>query len=135
MARPTLTPASTTSAVVLPVTGALSNVSSLPFGVYSDSDSPLFSQYFITGAIDQVAYTYKKLGGDVLDLEITEGQVFLTWRLQAVACMLPMKKPLWNIHILLICTKPKTRFQTRLETRREHSIMMAIYKAAPSRAP
>tara|TARA_R110000824_G_scaffold12623_10_gene55362 strand:+ start:12074 stop:13357 length:1284 start_codon:yes stop_codon:yes gene_type:complete len=79
MARPTLTPASTTSTVVLPVTGALTNVSSLPFGVYSDSSSPLFSQYFATGAIDQVAYTYKKLGGDVLDLEITEGQVYAAY--------------------------------------------------------
>ena len=87
MAIPTLTPASSTSAITLPSTGTLAssgeagfkNVSSLPFGIYSESDSPLFSEYFVTGAVDQVAYTYRKLGGDVLDLEITEGQVYAAY--------------------------------------------------------
>ena len=73
MSVPTLTPTSTTSAIVLPVTGTHSNVNSatnpLPFGIYS-------SNPFLSGAVDQVAYTYKKLGGDVLDLEITEYQVY-----------------------------------------------------------
>jgi hypothetical protein len=73
MSVPTLTPASTTSAIVLPVTGAHSNVNSatnpLPFGIYT-------SNAFVSGAVDQVAYTYKKLGGDVLDLEITEFQIY-----------------------------------------------------------
>jgi len=73
MSVPTLTPTSTTSAIVLPITGAHSNVNSvanpLPFGVYT-------TPAFVSGAVDQVAYTYKKLGGDVLDLEITEYQVY-----------------------------------------------------------
>ena len=73
MSVPTLTPASTTSAIVLPITGTHSNVNSatnpLPFGVYT-------SAAFVSGAVDQVAYTYKKLGGDVLDLEITEHQIY-----------------------------------------------------------
>ena len=73
MAVPTLTPASVVSAIVLPVTGTYSNVNStsnpLPFGIYS-------SAAFVSGAVDQVAYVYKKLGGDVLDLEITEYQVY-----------------------------------------------------------
>ena len=73
MSVPTLTPASTTSAIVLPITGTHSNVNSeanpLPFGIYT-------SVAFVSGAVDQVAYTYKKLGGDVLDLEITEHQVY-----------------------------------------------------------
>ncbi len=73
MSVPTLTPASTTSAIVLPITGTHSNVNSatnpLPFGIYT-------SAAFVSGAVDQVAYTYKKLGGDVLDLEITEFQIY-----------------------------------------------------------
>ena len=73
MSVPTLTPARTTSAIVLPITGTHSNVNSatnpLPFGIYT-------SHAFISGAVDQVAYTYKKLGGDVLDLEITEYQIY-----------------------------------------------------------
>ena len=76
MSVPTLTPASQTSAIVLPVTGTHSNVNSasnpLPFGVYT-------SAAFISGAVDQVAYTYKKLGGDVLDLEITQYQVYAAY--------------------------------------------------------
>ena len=73
MSVPTLTPTSQTSAIVLPITGTHSNVNSatnpLPFGIYT-------STAFVSGAVDQVAYTYKKLGGDVLDLEITEHQVY-----------------------------------------------------------
>jgi len=70
MAVPTLSPASTSNTTVLPATGSTGNVaSSLPFGIYS-------SAAFLSGAADQVAYTYKKLGGDVLDIEITEGNVY-----------------------------------------------------------
>ena len=77
MSLPTLTPASTLSAVVLPITGNLDSVhSALPYKIYSDEASPLFSSDFVTGAVDQVSYVYKKLGGDVLDLEITEGSVY-----------------------------------------------------------
>ena len=39
----------------------------------------MFSQYFCSGAADQVAYTYKKLGGDVLDIELTTGSVFAAY--------------------------------------------------------
>jgi len=39
----------------------------------------LFSQYFCSGAADQVAYTYKKFGGDVLDIELTSGSVFAAY--------------------------------------------------------
>lgn len=74
MSVPELDPASQTSAVVLPVTGNADNVTgSLPFGIYTSSSD------FISGAVDQVAYTYKKLGGDVLDLEITEGNVYAAY--------------------------------------------------------
>ena len=34
---------------------------------------------FLRGAADQVAYTYKKLGGDILDLEITSGSVYANY--------------------------------------------------------
>ena len=74
MSQPTLTPKQQTSIIVLPVTGAASNVSSaLPLGMYSGETD------FLSGAADQVAYTYKKLGGDVLDLEITEDTVYANY--------------------------------------------------------
>ena len=73
MAFPTLTPTSTQSAIVLPVTGTHADVlSSLPFGMYTDSS-------FISGAVDQVAYTYRKLGGDILDLEIKAENVYANY--------------------------------------------------------
>lgn len=76
MAVPVLTPASVVSAITLPVTGTHSNVNSvtnpLPFGIYQ-------STAFVSGAVDQVAYIYKKLGGDVLDVEITEYQVYAAY--------------------------------------------------------
>ena len=71
MAIPKLYPASTSNANVLPVTGSATNVvATLPFGVYAASTA------FLSGAADQVAFTYKKLGGDVLDIELTEGNVY-----------------------------------------------------------
>jgi len=83
MARTTqLTPASTISAIRLPATGTVGSVSgSLAFGMYlyasrADEESETTDKDFLRGACDQVSYTYKKLGGDVLDLEITEGQVY-----------------------------------------------------------
>jgi len=70
MSQPTLKPTQNASVVVLPVTGAYTSVlSSLPYGIYNTSA-------FISGAVDQVAFTYKKLGGDVLDIEITDGNVY-----------------------------------------------------------
>lgn len=80
MSLPTLTPSSTLSAVILPVTGALANVdSAVPYKIYSSETSPLFSSEFITGAVDQVSYVYKKLGGDILDIELTEGNIYTAY--------------------------------------------------------
>ena len=63
MSLPTLTPTSTQSAIILPVTGTHSNVAeACPLGVYTGSVE------FITGAVQQVKYTFKRLGGDVLDI-------------------------------------------------------------------
>ena len=74
MAIPNLNPASTTNANVLPVTGSWRNVATtLPFGIYASSKP------FLSGAADQVAYTYKKLGGDVLDIELAEGNVYAAY--------------------------------------------------------
>ena len=71
MALPKLNPASTTNANVLSATGSTTSVSAtLPFGMYADSAD------FLSGAADQVAFTYKKLGGDILDIELTEGNVY-----------------------------------------------------------
>lgn len=80
MSLPTLTPSSTLSAVVLPVTGAAANVNAaVPYKIYSEETSPLYSSEFISGAMDQVSYVYKKLGGDILDLELTEGNVYAAY--------------------------------------------------------
>jgi len=71
MSLPTLTPTSQTSAIILPITGTISKVeAALPLGVYVDSDE------FLSGAVAQVAFTYKRLGGDVLDIELTEENVY-----------------------------------------------------------
>jgi hypothetical protein len=71
MAFPSLTPTSTTSAIILPSTGSESDVAdSLAIGFYSGSVP------FLSGAAAQVAYTYKRLGGDVLDIELTAGNVY-----------------------------------------------------------
>ena len=82
MATPTLTPSSTTSAIVLSVTGSTSDVTSaLPFGTYTSTDYWATAEIglFISGASDQVAFVYKKLGGDVLDIEITNDQVYSSY--------------------------------------------------------
>ena len=72
-AQPTLTPSSTSSKVILPATGTHTDVvAALPYGIYT-------SDAFISGAVDQVAYTYRKLGGDVLDIEITAGNVYTSY--------------------------------------------------------
>ena len=74
MSYPTLTPASQLSAVVLPATGSTSKVASnVPYGMYTGSVD------FLSGASEQVAYTYKKLGGDILDIELTAGNVYAAY--------------------------------------------------------
>ena len=58
MSIPELTPIQQTSPIILTSTGSSDDVTgSLPYGVYSGSVD------FITGAVDQVAFTYKMLGG------------------------------------------------------------------------
>jgi len=73
MAAPILTPKSNSSVSVLPVTGTNDNVlSSLATNAYSSDE-------FISGAVSQVTYTYRKLGGDVLDIEIKEESVYAAY--------------------------------------------------------
>jgi len=76
MAVPVLTPTQTTPAIVLPETGSLTLAAvtaNYPYGIYvSNTD-------FISGAVDQVNYTYRKLGGDVLDVEVTQKNVFAAY--------------------------------------------------------
>jgi hypothetical protein len=74
MSLPTLTPTSQTSAIILPVTGTITNVTgACPMGVYNSSNE------FLTGALQQVKYTFKRLGGDVLDIELTEQNVYANY--------------------------------------------------------
>ena len=69
-----LNPTSETSAIVLTSTGSAGLVAaSLPFGIYTGSAD------FLSGASLQVAYTYKKLGGDVIDIELTPSNVYAAY--------------------------------------------------------
>ncbi len=71
MAKPNLSPKSTTPENVLTATGSTADVAAaVPFGMYTGSAD------FISGAAAQVAYVYKKLGGDVIDIEITTANVY-----------------------------------------------------------
>ena len=80
MAVPVLSPSSNSSLVVLPATGTKADVTgSLPFGVYTGAD-------FISGAVDQVAYVYRKLGGEVLDIELTANQVYTAYEESVLEC-------------------------------------------------
>ena len=69
--------------MALPTTGTHANVNStanpLPFGIYTGAAGIQASTDFVSGAVDQVAYVYKKLGGDVLDVEITQYQVYAAY--------------------------------------------------------
>ena len=79
MAVPLLIPKSTISSVTLPATGTTGNVvATLPYGIYTTDSN------FISGASDQVAYTYKMLGGDVLDIELTEGNVYASYEISCL---------------------------------------------------
>ena len=69
-----LKPKSTTSAIILTSTGSTDNVATaVPFGMYTGSVG------FISGAASQVAYVYKKLGGDVVDIELTPANVYAAY--------------------------------------------------------
>ena len=66
-----INPISETSTVILTSTGSAAAVASaVPFGIYTGSAD------FLTGASLQVAYVYKKLGGDVVDIELTPANVY-----------------------------------------------------------
>lgn len=69
-----LSPVSQTSAIILPATGTVTKVAAAcPFGMYTGSVD------FITGAAKQVDYVYKKLGGDVIDIELTADNVYAAY--------------------------------------------------------
>ena len=80
MSMPTLTPASNLSAIALSATGSRAEVNDgCPYKIYSDDNSDLYCGEFLSGAADQVSYVYRKLGGDVLDLEITPSNVYAAY--------------------------------------------------------
>tara|TARA_R100000664_G_scaffold5060_1_gene9836 strand:+ start:1372 stop:2652 length:1281 start_codon:yes stop_codon:yes gene_type:complete len=69
-----LNPKSETSAVVLTSTGSAANVAAaVPYGIYTGSAD------FLSGAALQVNYVYKKLGGDVVDIELTPANVYAAY--------------------------------------------------------
>jgi len=69
-----LSPRSQTSAVILTSTGSAAQVAQgCPFGVYNASIP------FLSGASLQVKYVYKKLGGDVVDIELTPSNVYAAY--------------------------------------------------------
>jgi len=69
-----LQPLSQTSAIILSSTGSTSDVASaVPFGIYTSSEE------FLTGAARQVNYVFKKLGGDVVDIELTNDNVYAAY--------------------------------------------------------
>ena len=69
-----LQPLSETSAVILSSTGDETAVAAaVPFGIYNSS------QYFLTGAAKQVNFVYKRLGGDVVDIELTNANVYAAY--------------------------------------------------------
>ncbi len=69
-----LSPKSQTSAIILTSTGSAELVAAaVPFGMYTGSAA------FRSGAADQVAYVYKKLGGDVVDIELTPANVYAAY--------------------------------------------------------
>ena len=71
---PEITPVSQTSTVILTSTGTAADVAAaVPYGMYTGSLE------FLTGASTQVNYVYKKLGGDVVDIELTPSNVYAAY--------------------------------------------------------
>jgi hypothetical protein len=88
MAVPTLTPSSEISAIRLPATGSYTVAGSsanYPYGLYTTEtkvdglSNELYDVNFVTGAVEQVVFTFRKLGGDVLDIELTEKNVYAAY--------------------------------------------------------
>jgi len=66
-----LSPKSNNNSIVLTSTGSVTAVASaVPFGMYTGSID------FLSGAALQVNFVYKKLGGDVVDIELTPANVY-----------------------------------------------------------
>lgn len=77
-APPTLTPVATTPINVLPETGSFgvaSNVETYSKGIYADPTSDLYDTNFISGAVDQIRYTYRMCGGSHHNVELSEQDV------------------------------------------------------------
>lgn len=69
-----LQPLSQTSAIILSQTGTVGDVAAaVPFGVYNSSD------FFLSGAAKQVDFVFKRLGGDVVDIELTDSNVYAAY--------------------------------------------------------
>jgi len=83
MSLPAFSPVSQMSKVILPPTGNVQNVTpnNLPFAIYLNTDYWSNDQIsmFKSGAVEEVAHVYKKLGGDVLDIELVEGNVYAAY--------------------------------------------------------
>lgn len=74
-AAPTLVPVQTDSVSVLPEFGSVTDVVSMtPLGVYTSG--PLYSADYISGAADQVTYTYRRLGGNIMDIELQPSNIY-----------------------------------------------------------
>ncbi len=72
---PEITPVSQTSTIILTSTGSAADVAAaVPYGSYTGSLE------FLTGAATQVNYVYKKLGGDVVDIELTPSNVYAAYQ-------------------------------------------------------
>ena len=79
MAATTLTPSSKTSTAALTSTGsyaAAATAANYPYAIYSDTSSGLYDANFVTGAVEQVTFVFRKLGGDVLDIELDQKNVY-----------------------------------------------------------
>ena len=92
MANPNLLPTSQTSKSILPSTGSIAttndgagNSSNYPIGLYVKTTddfgatSNFYDRNFVSGASDQVAFTYRMLGGDVLDVELKVAQIYTAY--------------------------------------------------------
>lgn len=79
-APPNLQPEQKTSISVLPETGSYSDVSdALPLGIYGTPGQPLYDESFVSGAVDQVKWTFRKLGGDILDIELAPDNIYAAY--------------------------------------------------------
>ena len=69
-----LAPISDRSSIILTSTGSAGSVAAgVPFGMYTGSAA------FLSGASTQVNYVFKKLGGDVVDIELTPSNVYAAY--------------------------------------------------------